>query len=42
MIGYDKNKYNEMMHNNVGGNFDKVCKNIKRCKSMSKKVVVIV
>ena len=29
MIGYDKNKYNEMMHNTVGGNFDKVCKNIK-------------
>jgi wyosine [tRNA(Phe)-imidazoG37] synthetase (radical SAM superfamily) len=29
MIGYDKNKYNEMMHNRVGGNFDKICKNIK-------------
>ena len=29
MIGYNKDKYTEMMHNNVGGNFDKVCKNIK-------------
>ena len=29
MIGYNKDKYTEMMHNRVGGNFDKVCKNIK-------------
>ena len=29
MIGYDKDKYTEMMHNRVGGNFDKICKNIK-------------
>jgi wyosine [tRNA(Phe)-imidazoG37] synthetase (radical SAM superfamily) len=29
MIGYNKDKYTEMMHNRVGGNFDKICKNIK-------------
>ena len=28
MIGYDANKYNEMMHNRIGGNFDMICENI--------------
>ena len=28
MIGYDTNKYNEMMHNRIGGNFDMICENI--------------
>ena len=27
MIGYDANKYNEMMHS-IGGNFDMICENI--------------
>ena len=36
-IGYNKDKYTEMIYNRVGGNFDKICKNIKEIQKVCKR-----